>query len=253
MLDSYRQHPGQALTVSLEVGVTWATAVRAWNNGWPRKYLWPIMKVLKGEGMLIEGLIAEDEAANHELEAAKVQAAAWRAEARKEARSELAQASAIVEEKIKGAEMLAKRRLDELLAKANVGILEAKVDRMKMVRDARRSAGALLDFVAELYRDYKELRQRIMDHLELLEPKEIIAFMTLLSRMTKDAIECAQMAMALEDREYGRPDVIVAHTQLALPEALAEIDEAKSLADLIRQGEQPLLEGQSMVLDAGEL
>jgi F0F1-type ATP synthase membrane subunit b/b' len=184
------------------------------------------------------------------LEAARLQASAWRETARAEARKELVAASRIVEEKIKGADRLAKLRLDELLAKANIGILESKVDRMKMVKDARRSASALLDFVAELYRDYKELRQKIMDHLDLLEPKEIIAFMTLLSRMTKDAIECAQMAMALEDREYGRPDVIVAHTQLALPEALAEIDEAKSLADLIRQGEQPLLEGATMVLDA---
>jgi cell division septum initiation protein DivIVA len=200
--------------------------------GWPK---FPAIRdTVEHEIKLAGGLLQEADVIDAEREAAEIREAAHQA----------------ASETVRGAEVLAKRRLDELLAKANIGLVESKAERMAMVRNARRSASALLELVNTLYRDYKMIVEKILGHVDQLEPKELIAFVGILSRISKESTDTATVAMALEDREYGRPDVIVAHTQLALPEALAEIDEAKALADLIRQGERVLVvEEHSDIID----
>lgn len=238
LLISYRQDPGNILAASASACVSWGTASRAWNLGWMRYGYEPIRQVLEDETRRARGRTVELEAKG--LEAIE-RAGSVRdvvADARAEARAQVETAKHEAQAMIAKAEVTARRRLDELMAKANIDIVESRAERAQMIRDARRSAAVLLDLVVSLYRDYQLISARLTEHvLRTVDAKDLMQYIATLAKLTREANEAATSAMALEDRELGRPDVVVGVQAMPLPEAMAAIDEAKALADLIRAGD----------------
>lgn len=203
MVEAYRLHPGHHINAAAQAKVTPAYAKLAWDNGWWKtagyeKYI-PIRDIVAAEQATARAALVKSGA---RPTPATVQ------EARTEAKT--------------------------AVQAAIVDLEEARVGEARLVRTLRQFAMSSLAALAPIKQVLPEITKRLAEQLrtEQLKPKEAVSLMRAIEEISRNATEQAKIAVELERRVLGEPDLTIDHRVVAdAPEnieaAMREIQEAE--------------------------
>lgn len=228
MIEAYRLHPGHHINAAAQAKVTPAYAKLAWDNGWWKtagyeRYI-PIRDIVAAEQATARAALVKSGA---KPTPATVQ------EARTEARS--------------------------VVQNAVVDLEEARVGEARLVRTLRQFAMSSLAALAPIKQVLPEITKRLAEQLrtEKLTPKEAVSLMRAIEEISRNATEQAKIAVELERRVLGEPDLTIDHRVVAdapenLEAAMREIQEAEEARQRVLASRNIIDVDATEVGDAGE-
>lgn len=226
LLAAFREKPGVWKSAGKRALCDPRTAQRAWEVGWPEKDLPPISRVIE----------AENEKTRAELRRRELEAQAAIEKADAETRSlaveQALAARAEVGEVLKGARAIALGTL-AAVARLTPGVI-ILADRIKT---------DLTALAADPHQVTKLDGEGNALEVKRYTTKELMGLADYYMRFSGDLTRQAQRIVQMERLYLGLPTEIVGVSDMTLEEALAEIDEAKSMADTARQQGLFALEG----------
>jgi len=188
LLDAFREIPGNVSAAARSAGVGRETARRAWLRGWTDRHLPAIKDVLREEQVLARS--RRQAAVLMAAESADAGEGRPAGEAGPPATGDAA------------ARMLAK---DDAVA--------TREQEGQMVKLTRANTIALMSAASRLISagidKARELETKLKTGAAVLTPSETMRFMASLSSVTRNAAECAKMALEMERLLMGEPTAVI--------------------------------------------
>jgi hypothetical protein len=227
---AFEEQPGNFSYAAKWAGCVRPTAKGAWEKGWP-EFSWgrPIRAVIEERQALIRGRMREMESE------ARWKAATLHASGAEHMERVLEASEAEMQRARERAEIETKQRIAHLKAEAQFDSVEARANTLECVRYSKRNAQLLLGYSLRILRDADPLIKQLGADLPMLRtPQARLAAAMQIVRFAHEANENAKLALEIERRELGEPDIVV-ETREHTPQEMAAKVRALS-ASLERQG-----------------